>query len=498
MYRKFFGLKKLPFKVTLDSEFFFEYAERNQIIDALIYSISRGDPIIKVIGDVGCGKSTILRQLLNHISNTKYRLIHISSPNLTSKDILLLICGELDIPVKGDEEKYVVMKLIQQKLFSLHNEGYRAVTLVDEAQTMPIDTLEELRLLSNLETDTDKLLQVVLFGQPELDKTLQIPQLRQLQSRIAYEIYLEPLNPKEVWRYLNYRMQRAGYSGEPVFSKKIACKVHKFSHGLPREINFLADKLLMSAFSHGDEQVKSKHFKEIGYKGEGVKFFFAGLMVISVISVIFYLYFDKSFIQEMVEDKVAIVDSKVEVSTHSESLDKLEKLERVEPIAHQHSKDTQVHHGDAPNVMPVNSQKFAVQKENIKLQRLARALNSSLPKVKPIFELYEKANSQIARMLQYTYTIQLMVGSIEALPVTYYEVKRDLPQKLKGELIPLIDLKSNRFILVVSYSNDVLELRSTIKQLPSKLKRYAPYVMMMSKYQRIFERTEDYLQNGPF
>jgi len=467
MYRKFFGLKKLPFKVTPDPDFFFEYAERNQIVDALIYSIDRGDPIIKVVGDVGCGKTTILRQVLNHVSNTKYSLIYISSPNLTAKDMVFLICRELNIPVKGGEEKYVVVKQIQQKLISLHKEGRRAVILVDEAQAMPVDTLEELRLLSNLETDTDKLLQIVLFGQPELDKTLQIPQLRQLQSRVAYEVYLEPLDCKEVWRYLNYRMQRAGYSGDPVFSKNIACKVHAITRGLPREINFLADKLLMSAFSHGDEKVKSKHFQETGYQNKRGARFTVFLIFILVAIMALYLYFDRTYRSELM----------VEASTS------MSGIMLKAPASHE----------DNLSTPPLNTQKFATLKENVKLQRLAQALNLPLSKAKPIFEIYQKSSGKVERLLRYRYTVQVMVVPFRGMAEAYKEIKSKLPGALKNKLIPILDLKEGRVIFVLDFDNGVSRLNQVIKQLPVDLSRPSPYVMMTEKYRKIFMRTENYL-----
>ncbi|GAB6070823.1 hypothetical protein JCM30760_19200 [Thiomicrorhabdus hydrogeniphila] len=260
MYRKYFGLNSLPFKTTPDLDMFYKHGSRQEILEALIYTISRGDGIIKVTGEVGSGKTMLLRLLADSLPDY-FEVIYINSPNLSSKDILLYICSELGLDLPSDSQKFTLTNALKNALLSLYSQNKKVVMLVDEAQTMTFDALEELRLLSNIETGDDKLLQMVLFGQPELDKAIEHDDIRQLKSRISYNIYVPPLKASDVQAYLNYRMHKAGYSGVDVFSLSISNKIQKLTSGLPRNINIVADKVLMSVFGSGDKVAKSKHLK---------------------------------------------------------------------------------------------------------------------------------------------------------------------------------------------------------------------------------------------
>lgn len=264
MYRSFFGLKELPFKISPDLSYFYKQASREEITDALLYSILRGDGIVKVVGDVGIGKTMILRMLAEKLP-LHYLKIYISSPNLSPIDFLKFICSELQIPYGVTDTKHDLVKRLQTHLIEAYSKGQRVVMLVDEAQSMTLDALEEVRLLGNLETETDKLLQIVLFGQPELDVTLSDIRIKPLKDRIASELILPDFNQAEVLMYLNYRMRVAGRLEQDVFDSSVAKQVWQITGGFPRAINLLADKLLMSAFSHGDDRIKKKHFKTIGH-----------------------------------------------------------------------------------------------------------------------------------------------------------------------------------------------------------------------------------------
>ncbi len=245
------------------------------MVEALLYSILRGDGIVKVVGEVGVGKTMMLRMLVEKLPK-HYQNIYISSPNLSPIDFLKFICSELQIPYDSTDTKHDLVRRLQARLIEAYAQGKRVVMLVDEAQSMTLDALEEVRLLGNLETETDKLLQMVLFGQPELDVTLNDVRVKPLKDRIAAELTLPPFNANEVFMYLNYRMRVAGRLDQDVFTSKLAKQVWKISGGFPRAINLLADKLLMAAFSDGDMQVKKKHLKALGYssstsnKGKGI------------------------------------------------------------------------------------------------------------------------------------------------------------------------------------------------------------------------------------
>ncbi|QCU90694.1 ExeA family protein [Thiomicrorhabdus sediminis] len=260
MYRPYFGLNDLPFKTTPDLQMFYKHGTRQEILDALLYTIERGDGIIKVTGEVGSGKTMLLRLLASKLDDT-YELVYINSPNLSSKDLLLYICSELHIQIDSSAPKFDIVNALKQRLLELHAQNKKVVMLVDEAQSMSLETLEEIRLLSNIETADDKLLQIVLFGQPELDKAIEHPNIRQLKSRITYSIYVRPFNYQEVKAYLNYRLRKVGYQGLDLFDNRVAKKICRLSDGLPRSINVLADKALMAAFSTDAKTIHPKHIQ---------------------------------------------------------------------------------------------------------------------------------------------------------------------------------------------------------------------------------------------
>ncbi|MBN2864498.1 MAG: AAA family ATPase [Thiotrichales bacterium] len=262
MYKKFFGLKELPFRNNLDSNYFYEKASRLEILNALVYVIKRGDAVIKVTGEVGSGKTTLLR-LTSLALSEGTELIYINAPNLTPKDLLFTIAAELCVENTESISKYQLLQLIREKLLEHHYLKNNVVVLVDEAQSMSVNTLEELRLLTNLETEKDKLIQLVLFGQQELDVALDKQALRQLKSRITYSIHIPQLTEQDVYDYLNHRMRIAEYKGLDFFSFKDAKKIQKLTSGLPRTINVVADQLLMAAFGSGDRQLKPKHYENL-------------------------------------------------------------------------------------------------------------------------------------------------------------------------------------------------------------------------------------------
>lgn len=293
MYRNFFGLSELPFKSTPNTNMFFGEASRQSTFEALLYTIHRGDGIVKVTGEVGCGKTMILRMVADHLDEN-YKIVYINSPNLSPKDILFFIADELSIPLNYDLPKFQILNLIKKRLIEYFSSAKKVVLLIDEAQSIPIDTLEELRLLSNLETNEDKLLQIVLFGQPELDKALDKPEIRQLKSRITYSINLPKFKPNEVMSYLNYRLRAVGYRGLDIFNLKIANEICKLTDGLPRGINEVADKILMAMFSQGDTKATKKHLKALNVKqtmflNREFLFLFAASIVCFAIVWFFYL-----------------------------------------------------------------------------------------------------------------------------------------------------------------------------------------------------------------
>ena len=291
MYQEHFGLTRPPFKITPDTSLFFEGSQRGAALDALMYAINSGEGIIKVVGEVGSGKTMLCRMLEVRLPDN-IDVIYIANPSLSPDNILHVIAHELHLDVASEMSKVSVMQRIQAHLLKKHADNQQVVLFVEEAQSMPIETLEEIRLLSNLETDENKLLQMVLFGQPELDEKLSAPQIRQLKERITHSFNLSPFPPDDTLQYLNFRLRAVGYKGPDVFNKKTAGVVKKYSDGLTRRINIIADKSLLAAFSEGGHTVTPSHIKlaaqDSEFKRAGNKnyLYFAGGFVLLVAALI--------------------------------------------------------------------------------------------------------------------------------------------------------------------------------------------------------------------
>ena len=260
MYYPHFGLKQPPFKITPNTDFFFSGGNRGAVLDALVYAITNGEGIIKVVGEVGSGK-TMLCRMLQTILPEKIESIYLANPSVAPEDVLHAIAFELQLKLPKNADRLKVMQELQAHLLARHAEGRQVVIFVEEAQGMPLATLEEIRLLSNLETKQDKLLQIVLFGQPELDVNLNQTHIRQLRERITHSFHLGPLQTKDVGEYLIFRLRAAGYHGPHLFSDAAIKKLSRAAEGLVRRVNILADKSLLAAFADNVYQVTSKHVK---------------------------------------------------------------------------------------------------------------------------------------------------------------------------------------------------------------------------------------------
>jgi MSHA biogenesis protein MshM len=257
MYLEHFGLNEPPFRITPHTDFFFEGANRGATLDALIYAITHDEGIVKVSGEVGSGKTMLCRVLMERLPD-KVAIIYLANPSLSRDDILYAIADELRLNVPDNARSSVVMRTLHDHLIKSYGEGRQVVVLIDEAHAMPAETLEEIRLLSNLESNRSKLLQLVLFGQPELNDILARPDMRQLKERITHNFGLEPLVREDISHYLDFRMRAAGYRGPSVFAPPALKLIEQSSLGLTRRINILADKALLAAFSSGSHQIGAK------------------------------------------------------------------------------------------------------------------------------------------------------------------------------------------------------------------------------------------------
>ena len=252
LYLKHFGMREAPFKITPTTEFFYGGGRRGEILYALQYAIEVGEGIMMVTGEVGSGKTMLLRTLEEKMP-ASVELVYIANPSLSGREIVYHICEELGLDI--DTQRPDAIRRLQNYLIERHAQGRRVIVFIDEAQAMPDESLEEIRLLSNLETSRHKLLQVAMFGQPELLDKLSRQNMRQLRERITVALTLEPFNREDVQEYISTRLHAAGYNGGQLFSKDGCQLLAAVSQGLSRRINVLADKSMLSAFERNADKV---------------------------------------------------------------------------------------------------------------------------------------------------------------------------------------------------------------------------------------------------
>ena len=258
MYYEHFGLQRAPFGITPDTQLFYTGGKRGDMLDALLYAITHGEGIVKVVGEVGSGKTMLCRMLQTRLPKT-VDVVYLSNPRIDSGDVIFAIATELHIPLQTNSSRLQVQHAVQELLLARHAENRRVVVFVEEAQGMPLDTLEEIRLLTNLETEREKLLQIVLFGQPELDVHLSDPRIRQLRERITHSFNLDPLAAGMITEYVGHRLRAAGHPNGDVFESNALRLLVQVSQGLMRRVNVMADKALLAAFADGQARVTYRH-----------------------------------------------------------------------------------------------------------------------------------------------------------------------------------------------------------------------------------------------
>ncbi len=259
LYLEHFGLGEPPFRITPHADFFFDGADRGATLEGLLYAILHDEGIVKVSGEIGSGKTTLCRVLMERLPR-EVETVFLANPSYSRTEILHAIAEELGAPASSDPAAPALRDL-QTKLIGLYASGRRVVVMIDEAHAMPEDTLEQVRLLSNLESSRHKLLQIVLFGQPELDEALNKPTMRQLKDRITHSFRTRPLAVDEVAKYVSFRMRAAGYKGPEVFSAAAIAAIARASSGLTRRINVLCDKSLLAAFAANTHAVTPRQVR---------------------------------------------------------------------------------------------------------------------------------------------------------------------------------------------------------------------------------------------
>lgn len=270
MYLKHFGLSELPFGITPDTSFIYSLQMHQEALNTLLMALNSGEGFVKICGEPGTGKTLLCRRLLQTLGDD-WVAAYLPNPNLEADTLLRALAEELRIKDMGELDQYQLLRKLNFALLDFARNKKRVLVCIDEAQAMPAETLEALRLLSNLETEKRKLLQIVLFGQPELDDKLRQPELRQLQQRIAFHYRLGGLKKAELENYLAHRLRVAGFRGESLFSSAALRALHRASYGTPRLINILAHKALLAVFGEGRQMVKRGHIRLAVKDTEGAR-----------------------------------------------------------------------------------------------------------------------------------------------------------------------------------------------------------------------------------
>ncbi|MCC2972622.1 ExeA family protein [Massilia sp. IC2-476] len=258
MYAPHFGLRELPFGITPDTSFFFGSPGSQEALNTLLVAARSGEGFIKITGEVGTGKTLLCRKFMATLGEG-FVTAYIPNPYLEPRTLMLALADELEIVLERDVDQHQLLKAINLRLLELAGQGLQVVLCLDEAQAIPVESLEALRLLTNLETEKRKLLQIVLFGQPELNRKLELEQIRQLAQRITFHYHLGPLSRDDLDYYVAHRLRVAGFTGARLFTRTAIRRLYKASGGVPRLVNILSHKALMLAYGQGKQQVGSAH-----------------------------------------------------------------------------------------------------------------------------------------------------------------------------------------------------------------------------------------------
>jgi MSHA biogenesis protein MshM len=258
MYTAHFGLREPPFGITPDTSYFFGSPHSQEALNTLLVAARAGEGFIKITGEVGTGKTLLCRKFMATLG-PGFVTAYIPNPYLEPRTLMLALADELEIVLDREVDQHRMLKAIMERLLSLAGEGKRVILCLDEAQAIPVESLEALRLLTNLETEKRKLLQIVLFGQPELNRKLALESIRQLAQRITFHYHLGPLSRDDLDYYLAHRLRVAGFDGARLFSRSATARLYRASGGVPRLVNILAHKALMLCYGQGKQQVARAH-----------------------------------------------------------------------------------------------------------------------------------------------------------------------------------------------------------------------------------------------
>jgi MSHA biogenesis protein MshM len=260
-YLRHFGLREPAFSITPDTSFFYPCRSIQEALNTLLIAVENGEGFIKITGEVGAGKTLLCRKFLATLDDTRWVSAYIPNPNLEPRTLLLALAEELDATIDPGADQHHLIKAINRALLGSARTRQRVVLCMDESQAMPLDTLETVRLLTNLETEKRKLLHVVLFGQPELDQKLATSSIRQLRQRISFQCDLQAMDEDEVGAYFSHRMSVAGYAGPLLLTGSARSALHRVSRGVPRLVNIISHKSLLLLYGEGGERLEARHVR---------------------------------------------------------------------------------------------------------------------------------------------------------------------------------------------------------------------------------------------
>lgn len=273
MYLRHFSLREAPFSITPDTAFFYPHAGAQSALNMLLVALRNGEGFLKIVGEVGCGKTVLCRQILNTLQG-EFVTAYIPNPDMGPDDLLMTLARELDVKLTPPLSRHQVLTGLQEVLLNHAKAGRPVLVCIDEAQATRVGTLESLRLLSNLETEKQKLIQIVLFGQPELDALLSRPQIRQLLQRITFSEYLGKMAAPSLKAYLEHRLSVAAndlHTDVKLFDQHSAHALAQASGGVPRLVNILAHKCLMLAYGENEHRVNVRHVRLAAQDTPGVQ-----------------------------------------------------------------------------------------------------------------------------------------------------------------------------------------------------------------------------------
>jgi len=483
MYENHFGLNERPFRNVPDTKMFFNGGGRGDILRELRFAIESGEGIIKVVGEVGSGKTMLCRMLDESLSG-KVQVVFLSNPSLEPEYILHAVAQELGLPVTHAINRFTVQQTLQDYLLKQHESGKQVVVLIEEAQCMPPRTLEEIRLMSNLETQKKKLLQLVLFGQPELDMILGRSDLRQFNERISYALYLKPFTLEEHREYLNHRLRVAGYAGPELFNAVVVKHIYKFAKGSVRRINLLADKTLLAAYAYNDTTITIKHARSAAEDSKYIERVHTGVPIkyviaISTIAVIAILFiFQSAYLDDQV------TNSSTETATN-----------KIENTSDKYEFTLKSPETGSNNNADRNSTSHSIASARIKTPlsvAAASPFSGNKTEIKNTAGKPSLAQIQLDRTMKWLknadksqYTIQLMTAFVED-PSKLYQLEDILKNKVTPKdtenFLVFRGRVNEQPVLVVCYRlfPRTAPARTAIDNLIPALKRYHPFVRNVS------------------